>query len=265
VCPFAILVVEESSMATTPVSAPIPEAEPQAKISPLGRIFGVLFSPGATFEDIARKPNWLLPVILNTMLSLVAVAALNQRMNWPEYIRDQIDKSPRGAQLSSEQKDKQVEVGTKFTGYVIWAAGSLAPIVFGVLISGILMGAYNLMAGAGVRFSQAFAVVTHSGLVGLVQVPIFVLVVCLKQPGTIDPNNVLATNLASFLPEGVPKWLDAAGKNIDFFVLWTTLLIAIGFAAINPRKLKGGKSYSLAFGLLVLWIVLRMGIAFVFS
>jgi hypothetical protein len=244
---------------------PASEPEPQAKISPIGRIFGVLFSPGATYQDIARKPNWLLPVILSTILSLVAVAALNQRMNWPEYIRDQIDKSPRGAQLSPEQKDRQVEAGTKFTGYVLWTVGALAPIVFAVLVAAVLMVAYNLFAGAGARFGQALAVVTHAGMVGFVQVPIFILVVFLKQPGTIDPNNVLATNLAAFLPEGVPKFLEAAGKNIDFFVLWITLLVAIGFAAINPKKLKGAKSYTIAFGMLIFWIVIRMGLAFVFS
>src|SRR5712691_3248497 len=49
------LVVEESSMATTPAPAP----EPQASISPFGRIIGVLFSPKSTFEDIARKPSWV--------------------------------------------------------------------------------------------------------------------------------------------------------------------------------------------------------------
>jgi hypothetical protein len=254
-------------MSTTPVASdlPAPEAQPQAKISPLGRIIGVLFSPKATYEDIARKPNWLLPIIVTTILSLIAVACLNYRMNWPEYIRDQIEKSPRAAQLSPEQKDRQVELSSKITTYVIWIAGALGPVLFSVIVGGILMGAYNLLAGAGVDFSRALAIVAHAGLVGLVQVPIFLLVVFLKPPGTLDPNNAVATNLAAFLPEGAPKFLEAAGKNIDIFVLWTTFLIATGFAAASPKKLKGTKSYTIAFGLLVLWIVIRMGLAFIFS
>lgn len=254
-------------MATTPVTPtmPAPEAEPQAKISPFGRIVGVLFSPKTTFEDIARKPNWLLPLIVTTVLSLIAVAVLNQRMNWPEYIRDQIDKNPRAAQLSADQKEKQVEVSTKVTTYAIWIGGALGPAIAALLVGAILMGAYNLLAGAGVRFAQAFAILAHAGLTGLVQVPLFVLVVLLKQPGTLDPNNAVATNLAAFLPEGAPKFLDAAGKNIDIFVLWSTFLIAIGFAATNPKKLKGAKSFTIAFGLLVVWTLVRMGWAFIFS
>jgi len=254
-------------MATTPVASdmPAPETQPQAKISPIGRIVGVLFSPKSTFEDIARKPSWLLPLVVTTILSLVAVAVLNQRMNWPEYIRDQIDKSPRAAQLTPEQKDKQIEISTKITSYILWTAGALGPAIAALLIGGILLGAYNLLAGAGVRFAQAFAILVHSGLIGLVQVPLFVLVVLLKQPGTLDPNNVVATNVAAFLPEGAPKYLEAAGKNLDIFVLWSTFLIATGFAAASPKKLKGAKSYSIAYGLLALWIVMRMAWAFIFS
>jgi hypothetical protein len=252
-------------VATTPVSTPVPEAQPQAKISSIGRVFGVLFSPKATYEDIARKPNWILPVVITTILSLVAVTVLNQRMNWREYISEQIEKSPRAAQLSPEQKDRQVELSAKITLYVTWVAGAIAPIIFATVVGAILMGAYNLLPGVGAKFSQAFAIVAHAGLVGLVQVPIFILVVFLKPPGTLDPNNVVATNVAAFLPEGAPKFLEAACKNIDIFVLWITMLIAIGFAAVNPRKLKGAKSFTIAFGLLVLWIVIRMGVAFVFS
>jgi hypothetical protein len=44
-----------------------------------------------------------------------------------------------------------------------------------------------------------------------------------------------------------------------------TFLIATGFAAASPKKLKGAKSYTIAFGLLVLWLVIRMGLAFIFS
>jgi hypothetical protein len=75
-------------MATIPAPAPVPE--PQASISPFGRIVGVLFSPKKTFEDIARKPSWLLPVVLSTLLGILSTVVLNQRMDWREYISQQI-------------------------------------------------------------------------------------------------------------------------------------------------------------------------------
>src|SRR5436309_12369182 len=60
------LVVEESLMATNPIPAPAS----QASISPFGRIVGVFFSPGKTFEDILRKPGRLFRLVLTTILSV---------------------------------------------------------------------------------------------------------------------------------------------------------------------------------------------------
>jgi hypothetical protein len=66
-------------MATEPMPTPMPEVRIQAKISPFGRIFGVLFSPKPTFEDIARKPTWLLPVIIMALLGAVVAVGINQK------------------------------------------------------------------------------------------------------------------------------------------------------------------------------------------
>jgi len=71
-------------------TASAPLAEPQASISPLGRLIGVIFSPKSTFADIVRKPSWLLPVILLAVLGTIVAVGLNQKMDWREYISQQI-------------------------------------------------------------------------------------------------------------------------------------------------------------------------------
>lgn len=250
-------------MATSPV--PTPAAKPQAAISPLGRIFGVLFSPKRTFEDIARKPSWILPVVVMTVLSIVVAVALNQRMNWHEYIGQQLEKNPRAAQLSAEQKEQQVNVSAKVTVYVVYVVGVLGPILMAVLIAAIMMGAYNLLGGAGASFSQSLAIAAHSSLVGLISTPIFLLVLFLRPIGSFDPDNPVATNVAAFLPEDSAKWLVTLCKSLDIFTIWTLILIAIGFAAVNPRKLKGGKPYGIAFGVWGAYVVVRTMIAWIFS
>jgi len=40
-----------------------------------GRIIGVFFSPKNTFEDIVRKPSWMLPIVLLTVLSWRSASA----------------------------------------------------------------------------------------------------------------------------------------------------------------------------------------------
>jgi Yip1-like protein len=252
-------------MATTPTPMPEAQAQPQASIGPIGRIVGVFFSPKATFEDIARKPGWIAPILLTTVLSIISVTALNQRMNWRDYIIQQIEKSPRAAQLSAEQKQQQAETGAKFTVGIVYASGLLVPICFALFVGLVMWGAYNLLAGAGATFSQAFSFVAHAGLVGIISTPLFLLVLFLKPPGTIDPENPLATNLAALLSDDAAKWLVALCKSFDVFTFWTLILIAIGFAAVSPRKLKGAKSFTIAFSVWAVYVVLRVGWAFIFS
>ena len=252
-------------MATTPTPMSDAQAQPQAAIGPFGRIVGVFFSPKATFEDIAKKPSWVVPILLTTVLSIISVTALNQRVNWRDYIIQQIEKSPRGANLSTEQKQQQAETGAKFTVGIVYASGLLVPICFALFVGLVMWGAYNLLAGAGARFSQAFSIVAHAGLVGIVSTPLFLLVLFLKPPGTIDPENPLATNLAALLSDDAAKWLVALCKSIDVFTFWTLILIAIGFAAVNSKKLKGAKSFTIAFSVWAVFVVLKVGWAFIFS
>jgi len=252
-------------MATTPTPMPEAQAQPQAAISPFGRIVGVFFSPKATFEDIAKKPGWVAPILLTTVLSIISVVALNQRMNWRDYIIQQMDKNPRAAQLSADQKQQQADMATKFTVGIVYTSGFLVPICFALIVGLVMWGAYNLLAGAGARFSQAFSIAAHAGLVGIVSTPLFLLVLFLKPPGTIDPENPLATNLAALLSEDAAKWLVTLCKSFDVFTFWTLILIAIGFAAVNPKKLKGAKSFTIAFTVWAVYVVLRVGWAFIFS
>ncbi len=252
-------------MVTEPMPAPAPAAGPQAAISPVGRIFGVLFSPKQTYEDIARKPGWLLPVALLAILGGLVAVGLNQKMNWREYMSQQIEKSPRAEQLSADQKEKQIEMGAKFAPISAYVFGIPAPILVVLIVGLVMWGAYNLLGGANLNFKTSLGIVSHAFVPALLGNILFLVVLFLKPPGTLDLENPVATNVAAFLPEESAKWLMALGKNIDIFAIWITLLIAMGFAAANPKKLKGTKSYTIAFGVFVAYIVVRVGFAFIFS
>jgi hypothetical protein len=244
---------------------PIPAPEAQATISPFGRITGVFFSPKTTFEDIVRKPSWLLPIVLLTVLSLAVSFSINQRINWREFMSQQIEKSPRAAQMSAEQKQQQIEGGAKFSPVFTYGIGLLGPIL-GTLVVGLVMwGAYSLLGGVSTNFGTAFSVTSHAFLTGLVSSPLFILILYLKPYGTADLENPIAANLAAFLPDESAKWLVALCKSFDIFTFWTLILLAIGFATVNPKKLRGSKTYTIAFGVWAAFVACRVGWAFIFS
>jgi hypothetical protein len=251
-------------MATT-TSMPEPEAQSQPALSPIGRIIGVFFSPKATFEDIVRKPSWVLPVVLLTLFSIAVSFAINQRVNWREFMSQQIEKSPQAASMSAEQKEQRIEGGAKFSPMVTWAIGVCGPILFTLVVALVMWGAYNLLAGANTDFGTSFAITSHAALTGLVSSLLFILVLYLKPPGTVDMENPVATNLAALLPDDSAKWLLALLKSIDIFTFWTLILLAIGFAATNPKKLKGSKAFTIAFSVWAVYVVCRVGGAWIFS
>src|SRR5215469_7038633 len=247
-------------MATSPV--PIPEVK--ASVSAVGRIFGVLFSPKATFEDIVRKPSWLLPTAILCLMALAVGVALNQKVNWREVVSQQMEKSSQTAQLSEEDKEKRIEAGAKIAPIFSYLGVPITILL--VLVAALLMlGAYNVMAGVNPGYVTALGIVSHAYVPLVIANILFLVVLFLKPQGTLDINNPVATNVAALLPEDAPKWLDALCKNLDIFLIWILVLIAMGFTAANPKKLKGGKSYGIAFGAFAVYVVLRVGIAFVLS
>jgi Yip1 domain len=252
-------------MATTTAVPPAAPEQPQAQISAIGRVFGVLFSPQKTFEDIVRKPGWIVPIALLTVLSIAVSFGLNQRMNWRDFMSQQIEKSPQGAQLSADQKEQRIEAGAKFAPISTYVFGTLGPLLGALIIGLVMWGAYSLLGGASTNFSTAMAITAHAFMTGLISSPIFLLVIFLKAPGTIDLENPVATNLAALLPDDAAKWLVALCKSFDVFTFWTLILIAIGFAVTSPKKLKGSKPYVIAFSVWAAYVVCRVGFAFIFS
>jgi len=249
----------------TTASMPAPDAQSQPVISPIGRIVGVFFSPKATFEDIVRKPSWVLPVVLLTLLSIGVSFAINQRINWREFISQQMEKSPQSANMSAEQKEQRIEGGAKFSPPFTYAIGLLGPIIGILVVALVMWGAYSLLGGANANFGTSFSITAHAFMTGLLSSILFILVLYLKPYGTVDLENPVATNLAAVLPDPSAKWLVALLKSFDIFTFWTLILLAIGFAATNPKKLGGSKAFTIAFGMWAAYVVCRVGFAWVFS
>ncbi len=70
----------------------------------------------------------------------------------------------------------------------------------------------------------------------------------LKDPQSIDPQNFLASNPAAFLGDSAPAWQLIFFGSLDIFAIWAIILMAVGFAAADPKKAPIGKALGIAFG-----------------
>jgi Yip1 domain len=244
---------------------PTPAPEAQATISPVGRIIGVFFSPSSTFEDIGRSPSWILPVVLMTVMGLMVGFALNQRIDWRDVASKRLESSSRASQLSADQKERNIEMSAKISPIITYAIGLLGPILGVLIVGGVMLGAYNLLGGANASYKTSMAIVAHAYLVTLISSVLLILILYLKPFGTVDLENPVAANLGAFLPEGTAKWLMTLGTGIDLFNFWVLILIGVGFAAFNRKKLKTGSAIGIAFGVWAVYEVIRVGLTWVFS
>jgi Yip1 domain len=245
-------------------SAVLVDATPPARLGTFARVVGVFFNPKETFRDIAAAPTWIIPTVVLVVLSTIAWFALNQRMDWRSFMSQQIEKSPQAANMSPEQKEQRIEGGAKISRAITYVLG-IAPAVVILLVAAVMLASYNLFAGAGASFAQAMGIISHVFLTSILSTAIFLLVLFIKPVGTFDLDNPVATNLGVLVPEDAAKWLMTLGKSIDIFSFWMLLLIAVGFAAVNPRKLKFGQSFAIAFGVWAVFVLVKVTWAWIFS
>lgn len=256
-------------MATTPLSAPTPAPEPQATISPIGRVFGVFFSPKPAFEDIVRKPSWVAPMVVLLLTGLLLNVSLAIHTNWTEVSKEQIAKSKFAAaqidRLEPAQKERAYARAATQAKVMRYVRGVIGWPLLLLMATAIYFGAYRLIGGGRVSFALSFVIVAFAHLpVGFREI-LGAVVTMLKDPSAVDPENYLASNPAAFLGPDAPTWQMVPLTFLDLFAIWALLLMAVGFSVADPKKLPFGKSVGIAIGVNVGLMLFFTMIAWVFS
>jgi len=249
------------------VSSPV--AERQAAISPFGRIAGVFFSPKATFEDIARKPSWIPPLIVLFLTGLILNFTIANHANWTEVSKQQIEKNKWAAsqidRLDDAKKAQAYERAAaqgKISRYVRAVIGW--PLVL-LIACALYFGAYRLIGGARISFGLAYVILAFANLPVALKEILGAIVTALRDPTAIDPENYIASNPAVLMSPDTPTWQIIPLAFLDIFAIWAIILVAIGFSAADPKKLPFGKSLRIAIGVNLSLMLFFTMIAWVFS
>ena len=248
-------------MSSSPaVTAVAPESS-----NAIGRMFGALFSPRKTFESIARHPTWLPPVILACLVALVVVAIFSHRVGWRSYLEKQLANSSRFQQMPTDQQQKTLEAQLKYTPRFAYAEVIIAPFAGALALAGIFLGVFNGLAGTRLSFKTSLGIVSYSWMPNIISGILGIVVLLVKDPATIDLNNLVASNAGAFLADNSPKWLVAMLTPVDIFSFWVMILLAIGYSAAAPKKLSSVKAFAWILSLWVVYVLVRVGATAAFS
>ncbi|MEK6303931.1 MAG: YIP1 family protein [Acidobacteriota bacterium] len=262
----------------------VPVVQEPARLGPLQRLVGVLFSPGETFEDVNRRPTWLAPLLIVTLIGFAASVFFEWRAkpNWESFFRTQITKSVEksGGSMTPEQIDQQVAMQTKFAKTDLTSPLSVALSVVKILVYTLFTclipaGIYALglmLMQAQTTFKKILSVVAWSTAgTGLVGALVFVGALMVRDQESfrdIKPTEIASlvpTNLGIVLPQDMSPFLSSLIGSIDIFTIWLIVLLVIGFVAISgKRRMTNGRAATLIISLWVVWALIKAGLAGVF-
>jgi hypothetical protein len=249
------------------VTAAVPET-PQ-HIGAFGRLIGAIINPRPTFEDIARKPSWLLPLLLLIIVSLAVIAIFSQRVGWRAFMEKQDTQSAsaqrRMDQMTPQQREQMLDTQVKFAPIVTYAGIAIGTPITLLVIAAIFMGIFNATSSAALDFKTSFGVVTHSWMPYVIASLLGILILCLKSPDQIDLQNLVAANAGTFLSADAPKWLLSLCTSLDIFTFWVLGLMAFAYSAVRPKKIKFGSALTWIVGIWVVFVLIKVGFTAMFS
>jgi hypothetical protein len=229
--------------------------------SALGRVAGALMSPRATFDSLAEKPSWLLPLLLWMAVSVSVVFTYGHRVGWRGFLEKQDAQSSSYNQRTPQQQQLILERQVRFAPIGGYAGATVFVVVIALVVAGILLCAFNIVFGTTIRFKQAFGITAHAFLPGVVKGVIALIVLWVRPPEGIDLQNLVMSNVGAFLPATAPNWGRVLASSFDLFNFWILALLALGFtAAGKSQKLKVGSAVAIIATLWLIWVLAETGL-----
>lgn len=237
----------EQEWQAPPLPEEIKKTDEQPQMSEVGTLTNIFIEPGATFEDLRRKPRF----VLAFLLSLVAFCSFQYlffaKVGFEEIGRAQIESNEGLRNLPSEQKNQIIEQQTGTIAKVITYA--VLPIAFFVLtlIGGLIYwGGANAMGG-NMTFLRGLAVWLYSGLPPIIVSTLAnILVLFLKNTDDINlmtgQQGLLQASPAFFIDAKAQPVLAALLGTFDVFFIWGWILAAIGLRLVG--KISSGAAWA---------------------
>jgi len=235
------------------------------EMSEVGRLGGIFFAPTETYQSIARRPTFLIPLVVLTILSLGLTWWIGQRMGWERVVRQQMDQNPRVREMPVEQREQIIRDGVGRAPVFGYVFGAISMPVIALVVGGVLLFVFNVLAGSELTFRGVFSVVSWALMPLAVATVLAFVIIGLKPPEDIDLQNLVASNLgALFDPNRTAKPLLAFLRALDLFAAWQVFLLSTGVASLAPR-LSFRKALTWVVISWAVWVVIKVAWAAIFS
>jgi hypothetical protein len=253
-----------------PPPPPLPQPETPAgpSLSTGETLSGIFFEPGSVFESFRLRPRFLAPALIILALTLLFTILFFQRVGYDNVIQGAVEKSPRAAQMSPEQKEQALELYQHPVFKAINYASPLIALAIFLSAGAALYLLGTMAVGGKISYAQALAVWTYSSFPPLVLSNVANLIILfLKSADDIDPTQLnrgfVHANLGLLVnPESSPM-LGAMLGSIDLLALYGLFLAALGLRKV--ARLSAGTAWAIVLAIWIIGVVLRVAWAAAFG
>ena len=250
----------ENQEGGAPIGAQPQEPPQMSEAATLGSIF---FEPGRVFEDLRRRPRFVMAGVLTALLITGYGFGLYYKIGdagFRSFMSEQIDKSPQGQSLSPEQKSNAINLQMKIGSVVRYALPVIVFIFF--FIGGLFYWLGSKAFGGNGGYLQNLSVWVYSGLPPTVVSMIAnYIVLAFKSVDDINiaasQRGVIQASPAMFLDgKTMPVLTTLLSASLDIFLIWGWILAAIGLRITN--RLSSGSAWAVTLILALIGITMRV-------
>lgn len=239
---------EPDAAVSTPPPPPEKVVEDPPQMSEVATLGNIFFEPGGTFEDLRRKPRFILAGLIVIIAVNIFQVAFIQKIGYENIVRAQMEASSWTRNLPADQKEEQIRQQSGTLGKVI--AYSIVPIVLLIVffLGGLVywLGA-NVMGGTA-SYLRGVSVWIYSSLPPTILfVAANLVVLFLKSADDIDINQarggLVQANPSMLINAKEMPVVAALLGSIDLFAIWGWVLAAIGLQKI--AKISSGAAWAI--------------------
>jgi len=231
-----------------------------------GRLIGALVSPVKTFRSIAERPTWGVALAVLLIVSTLVGVLANKRIDpndMRQSVQQRMEKS--GQQATPEQVDRAMTVAAKFSAVIPWLIPAFL-VIIDLLIALLFFGAFRFFGGSEISYKSSFSTAVHAFLPGIVAALLTLPVILTHQHlklKDVQGGNLLASNAGAFAPDNVGPAARALLTSVDFFSIWTLILLVIGYKATAKVSTANAATVAVVFWALAVGV--KVGIAALFG
>lgn len=195
--------------------------------SSLSRMVGALTSPTKTFESIAKRPTWLIAIVVLILVGTATAYLAVDRIDFEEEIRVALEKRDQPMPTG-----EQLEKAAALQKLISWA---VAPVLFGFIfyfLAALIFWMGFKLTGSALDYKTALSTTLHGYIPAAVKALVTIPVILGRaeiSAEELQSGALLKSNLAFLAPEEAGAVLVAVLSSVDLFSVWCIALLAIGF------------------------------------